>query len=253
MVDTSRELSFPFMAGSSVVVARRIPDVEMPTGAVVEEALCVAVGGIDGYDIHAPEAIQCILERRQGGETGVSWIQALKGDNVWKAMRAGSWDQGGWDMDLFHACLCRSHKLSPAREGYNHIYPSLDEIPKLVEQEPYLYRYQHADGTRVSMLLVEGLVVDFTFAARLKGQEKPLSTQMFLLPREIVNFFNPQVNAVEKMFLTGKPTYPVERTLPTTGLTAAGVESIYQGEERLETPHLNIQYQPTRESTYWRT
>ena len=34
------------------------------------------------------------------------------------------------------------------------------------------------------------------------------------------------------MFLTGKTPYPVERTLLTTGLTAAGVESLYRGAER---------------------
>ena len=39
-----------------------------------------------------------------------------------------------------------------------------------------------------------------------------------------------------QLFLTGKPTYPVERTLLTTGLTAAGVESLYQKQKKLETP-----------------
>ena len=55
------------------------------------------------------------------------------------------------------------------------------------------------------------------------------------------------------MFLTGKAPYPVERTLLTTGLTAAGVESLFAGQKRLETPHLAIRYQPTKESTFWRT
>jgi hypothetical protein len=58
---------------------------------------------------------------------------------------------------------------------------------------------------------------------------------------------------MEQMFLTGKPTYPVERTLLTTGLTAAGVESLYRKQERYETPHLAIRYQATRESTFWRS
>ena len=55
------------------------------------------------------------------------------------------------------------------------------------------------------------------------------------------------------MFLTGKAPYPIERTLLTTGLTAAGVESLFRGQKRLETPHLAIRYQPTKESTFWRT
>ena len=55
------------------------------------------------------------------------------------------------------------------------------------------------------------------------------------------------------MFLTGQASYPIERTLLTTGLTTAGVESTYQGQAKIDTPHLDIAYQPNPESTYWRT
>jgi hypothetical protein len=55
------------------------------------------------------------------------------------------------------------------------------------------------------------------------------------------------------MYLTGKETYPLERTLLTTGLTAAGVESLFRQQTRYETPHLAIPYQPAKASTFWRT
>jgi hypothetical protein len=55
------------------------------------------------------------------------------------------------------------------------------------------------------------------------------------------------------MYLTGKETYPPERTLLTTGLTAAGVESLFRQQVRYETPHLAIQYPPPKASTFWRT
>ncbi len=97
---------------------------------------------------------------------------------------------------------------------------------------------------------------DFNFAADVGGGREPFSTQMYLpMPdgrTTLADFFNPLVNNMEKMFLTGKPTYPVERTLLTTGLVAAGVESLYRQQERYETPHLAITYQPTRESTFMR-
>ena len=80
MVDLSRELKFPFLAGSSLPVTWRMPDVDMPLGAKVEEMLCIAIGGVDSYDFHALEAIQCMAERRDGGETGVAAVQALRGD-----------------------------------------------------------------------------------------------------------------------------------------------------------------------------
>jgi hypothetical protein len=124
-------------------------------------------------------------------------------------------------------------------------------------KDPVAYRYEHADGLKCTMLLMGGLVRDFNFAAYVNGSRDPWSTQMYLpMPdgrTTLANFFSPLVNHVEKMFLTGRPTYPVERTLLTTGLTAAGVESLYRQQARIETPHLDMHYHPTKESTFWRT
>ena len=257
MVETARELDFPLLAGSSLPVTRRIPQVDMPLGARVEEALCVAIGGVDGYDIHALEAMQSMVERRDGGETGVEWIEATtEVDAIVKALAAGAFDQGGWDPTLFRACLCRSHQLVPTRQGFNHTLPTNRQIETLMRDPqnrntPVLYRYQHRDGLRMNMLLIEGVVNDFTFAARLTGHSKPLSVQMFLSPREVCNFFNPLTHATETLFQTGQAPYPVERTLLTTGLTAAGIESLYRKGQRLKTPHLDISYHPPQQSTYW--
>ena len=69
----------------------------------------------------------------------------------------------------------------------------------------------------------------------------------------LANFFSPLVNNTEKMFLTSEATYPVERTLLTTGLVAAGVDSLFADGAKLKTPHLDIAYESTEESTFWRT
>jgi hypothetical protein len=251
MYDTSRELNFAFMAGSSLPVTWRTPSVEMPLGSHISEALCVCYGGVDSYDFHGLETIQCMVERRRGGETGVRSIQAYRGDKFWAALR-----EGVWPRPLMEAALTRSHTLTPAREGFNHILPSDDDMRRLVK-DPVAYRYQHTDGLQSTVLLMNGLVKDFNFAAYVGSSREPWSTQMYLpMPdgrTTLANFFSPQVNNVEKMYLTGKPTYPVERTLLTTGLTAAGVDSLFRGQTRVETPHLAIRYQPAKESTYWRT
>ena len=251
MYDISQEMDFAFMSGSSLPVTWRTPSIDMPLGARVREALCIAIGGVDSYDFHALETIQCMVERREGGEKGVKWLQAYRGDNFWEAHHAELWSR-----ELFEAALCRSHTLTPSRQGFNNIFPTLDEMKQLVE-DPIAYQYEHLDDLKATMILMNGLVQDFNFAAHLEGQDAPLSTQMYLpMPparTTLANFFSPQVNNVEKMFLSGEATYPVERTLLTTGLVAAGVESLFQGQTRQETPHLNISYQPTKESTFWRT
>lgn len=83
MVDISRELKFAFNAGSSLPVTWRNPSIDLPYGADVEELMCVAIGGLDSYDFHALEVIQCMAERRKGGETGVAAVQGLRGESVW--------------------------------------------------------------------------------------------------------------------------------------------------------------------------
>ena len=244
MVDTSRELNFPFLAGSSLPVTWRMPSIDLPYGAEVEEVMCVAIGGVDSYDFHALEVIQCMAERRHGGETGVVALQALRGDAVWKAMEAGSWADGGWDPQLFEACLCRSQTLAQP-PTLSHRYPTPQQMREWVK-EPVAYRFEYADGSKATMLLMNGLVGDFTFAARLKGQAEPLSTLFYLPPNPNVVYSAALMSKAEEMFLTGKAPYPVERTLLTTGLVEAGMQSLANEQQRIETPHLDVRYRSRR-------
>jgi hypothetical protein len=251
MYDISQELDFAFMAGSSLPVTWRTPSVEFPSGVEVEEAVSVCYGGVDSYDFHGLETLQCMVERRKGGESGVKWVQAYRDEKFWQAHADGVWSRA-----LFEANLCRSHTLKPARPGFNNPFPSIDEMKELVKN-PVAYQYEHEDGLLSTMLMMSGLVEDFNFAARIKGQDEPFSTQMYLpMPparATLANFFSPLVNNVEQMFLTGKATYPIERTLLTSGLVIGGVDSLHQEQVKVETPHLKIAYQSTEEPTFWRT
>jgi hypothetical protein len=251
MVALSRELKFPFLAGSSLPVTWRMPSIEMPDGAEVAEMLCVAHGGVDSYDFHALETIQCMAERRRGGETGVAAVQGLRGAAVWKAMDAGRWDAGGWDPRLFEACLSRSQTLAQP-PTFSDRYPTREQMQKWVK-DPVAYRIEYADGTRATMLLMNGLVGDFTFAARLKNRPEPLSTLFYLPPNPNVVYSAALMSKAEETFLTGRPPYPIERTLLTTGLVAACVRSLATDQSRMATPHLAIRYQAPRESTFART
>ena len=142
MYDTSREMGFAYMAGSSLPVTWRIPSVEMPLGSKIREALCVCYGGVDSYDFHGIETIQGMVERRRGGESGVKWLQAYRGDKFWDALKDGVWPRR-----LMDAALCRSHTLTPARPGFNDIFPNDDDMRRLVK-DPVAYRYEHEDGKK---------------------------------------------------------------------------------------------------------
>ncbi len=250
MVDLSRELDFGFAAGSSLPVTWRMPAVDLPYGAEVDELMCLAIGGIDSYDFHALEVIQCMAERRKGGETGVVSMHALRGDAVWKAMQSGSWANGGWDPQLFESCLSRTQTLAQP-ESFSHRYPSDEQIREWVK-DPVAYRFEYADGTKATMLLMNGLVSDFTFAARIRGQAEPLSTLFYLPPNPNVTYSAALMSKAEETFLTGQSPCPIERTLLTSGLVEAGCQSLTSG-KKLETPHLQVAYQAPRESTFARS
>ncbi len=106
MVAASEELGFPLLAGSSLPVTWRLPSVEMPLGSTIQDALMVGVGSSDAMDFHALEAMQCMLERRRGGESGVKAVQLVDGGAVWKAG-----EQGRWSLELLEAALSRSNQL----------------------------------------------------------------------------------------------------------------------------------------------
>lgn len=260
IVDTSHRMGFPFQGGSSCAVTWRLPSIEMPLDAHVQEALAVGYGylggyqhrngGVAGYDFHILESLQCMVERRRGGETGVEWVEAYSGDRVWDGFRRRTWSP-----ELFRAALARSLTLVPARPDYNAILPTLDDLQRLVP-EPVAYQFRYRDGLLGTVLLLNGLVTDYNFACHIEGRAKPLSTEMFLAETDgratLADFFSPLVYYAEQMFTTGKAQYPIERTLLTSGIMYAGVESLTRGQIRLPTPHLDVTYHPGTESVFER-
>lgn len=250
MYDTSRKMGFPMMGGSSLPLTWRIPQVEMPDNAVVKEAMCVAFGSVDSYDIHALEAVQCMVERRKGGETGVEWVQSYRGDQFWTAH-----EQKVWSPEVFKAAVCRSHTLAPGRNNFTDSFPTIAEMKQIIH-DPIAYHYRYKDGLRGTIMLLSGFVEDFNFAAQLEGQEKPFSTMMYLSRgREratLESYFDPLVHYIERMMLTGKEQYPIERVLLANGILCAGLASLRSNGAKLSTPQLDIAYQPTA-STLRRT
>jgi hypothetical protein len=140
----------------------------------------------------ALECVQCLAERRSGGESGIQWVEALKGKAVWEAMRLDSFEAGGWSLKLFESCLSRSHTLQQPRSGdkleanpggsFCKRFPTLEEAEDIVGDEAVAYRFRYTDGTCATMLLMNGLVADFNVAARLRGRDELLSCQMYAFP-----------------------------------------------------------------------
>lgn len=237
MVEQSRRLKFPMLAGSSLPVTWRLPDLELPMGCEIEEALMVGVGGSDPMDYHALEAMQCMIERRKGGETGIRSVQMLEGQAVWKAA-----DEGRWAKALLAAALSRSDTpLGHAVEdGRTEDLLATGELRRLVSN-PAAYFIEHNDGLKTTLLMLNGALRDFNFAARVKGKGV-LSTQFLLTPTPNVTYSACLVSKIEEMFETGRAPYPVDRTLIVSGMLESCLTSKVQGYKKLETPHLSVRY-----------
>jgi hypothetical protein len=239
MVAAGHRMNFPMLAGSSLPVTWRLPDIELPLGCEIEEALMVGVGGSDAMDYHALEAMQCMIERRKGGETGVKAVQMITGDAVWKAGR-----EGRWSRDLLEAALSRSDTPQglTIKDGRTQDLLADDTLQGLVK-DPWAYFIEHNDGLHTTLLMLNGAIADFNFAARVKGIRQIQSTQFFLSPNPNVTYSACLVSKIEEMFATGKAPYPVERTLMVSGILDSCLTSKYEGQKRLETPYLKVRYQ----------
>jgi hypothetical protein len=111
---------------------------------------------------------------------------------------------------------------------------------------------EYRDGTRGTVLLLNGHVLDVTFAAKLRGESKPASCLFHLPPPPGARFFDGQVANLEKFFETGKAPYPVERTLLTTGILDASMRSYQHHGARMETPELDVRYTAPADSGFIR-
>jgi hypothetical protein len=249
MVDASRRLHFPLLGGSSIPVTWRLPSIELPLGCEIESALMVGEGGSDAMDFHALEGLQCMVERRRGGETGVKSVQLIEGDAVWKALADGRYPK-----DLLSAALSRSDTplgLTVA-DGRTQDLLASGELQKLVRQ-PSAYFIEYRDGLQATMLMLDGAIKDFNFAARLKGPSPIWSTQFLLTPEPNVTYSACLMHKAREMFESGIAPYPIERTLLVSGVLESCLTSKVQNHTRLDTPHLAVTYKAPKESQFARS
>ena len=233
MVQVARELNIPFMAGSSVPLAERRPPLELPENSVIQEAVSIHSGNLEGYDFHALEVLQSIVEARRGGESGIADVQLLEGDDVWKAA-----EEGRWSLSLGEAAL---------RTGPDSNAASLRDFVEPADGQKHgvhaiLVRYN--DGLKATVLRIGAASTRWKFACTLAGQKTPLATSFYVGPWENRNLFKALSHAIQTHFRNAAAPYPIERTLLITGVVAAVMDSKFEKNVLVKTPHLNLSYQP---------
>jgi hypothetical protein len=225
----AQRLKIPLMAGSSLPTLWRYPEADVERGKPVKEIVATSYGGLDAYGFHSLEIVQCLAERRkQGdswGESGVKQVRCLEGDAVWQAGRDGVFDRKLLD-----------EALSRLRSRPLPVGQSIEEIGR----NPVLYVVDYRDGLRASILWA-GPINEWTVAWRY-GDGSTQSTCFWTQEGRPYMHFTYLLQGVEQMMHTGRPTWPVERTLLTSGTLDAVLQSRKRSGEIVETPNLNIAY-----------
>jgi len=237
MVDTARDMKFGLMAGSSVPLAERRPPLELPADAQMVEALSIHGGGVESYDFHGLEVLQSMVEARRGGETGVARVRFLTGDPLWKAA-----DDGQWSPQLAAAALAAD--FGPDHDLTRSVL-ARGKSPKGEAVDIYGILLEYRDGLKGTALRVPtGGGTRWHFACRLKSEDKPRATSYYVGPWDNRCLFKALSHAIQTHFREGRAPYPVERTLLTSVVLDAAMDSRIANGKPIEAPQLEVRYQP---------
>lgn len=226
MVEAARTHGFPLMAGSSVPLAERRPPIELPAEAQLDEALAIHGGPVERYDFHGLEVLQAVVEARRGGETGVRRVTVLEGDAVWQAAAEGRFARA-----LAEAAM-RTETEAPSGPL------------ETLDPEPRAILIEYRDGLRATVLKLGGPggSTRFNIACRLRDRAEPWAFRHFVGPWNNRNLFKALAHAIQTMIRTGRPPYPVERTLLVGGVLEAFMRGRRQLGQPVETPELDVHY-----------
>ena len=227
MVETARELGIPLMAGSSIPLSFRDPDPSLPIGMEFEGAAGVGYSGLDIYGFHALDSYQAIVERRRGGEVGVRWVECLSGESIWRAL-----DDGRVDPSLLDAAL------EPLRG------PDAGDVRTAEGERVALFRFEYIDGFQGAVFMLDDYAPGFSVGFRRSAAAEPEVVRFEERREPHFPHFAYLLNAIERMIRTGRPCYPVERTLLTAGILDRALTSRFEGGRRIMTPELAIAYRP---------
>ena len=193
------------------------------TRSRIVEAVSIHGGGVESYDFHALEVPQSMVEARKGGETGVSRVQFLDTEALWKAA-----EEGLWSPELARAAMQKE------------LGTKVDDLRAFEQAHGVLLNYK--DGLRAIALKLGNSSTRWNFACKLKNEPEIMATALNVGPWQNRNLFKALSHAIQSHFIEGEAPYPVERTLLVSGILDAEMHSRHAGGKPKDTPQLEFAY-----------
>ncbi len=201
------------LAGTSIAVTWRLPDIDLPQDTPLKQALIVVQGPSFAAELDALDGLLPLLERRRGGESGVHSVRLIRGADLWQAGH-----DNAWSWELLAAALSRSDSPQgdPALDGRTQDLVGLGLVPKLAK-EPRGYLLEHRDGLHSIIFVLDGVVADYNFALEAQDGAR-FSAQLYRPPKPVQHQFSRLAAVIEDFFQTGTPAWSLQRCLLTAGL-----------------------------------
>jgi hypothetical protein len=224
----AKKIGFPFMAGSSIPLTIRRPALNPPLGTPITEAVSLGFGDPDAYGFHTMEGMQCLVERRKGGESGIASVEWVGGSDIetWRNS-----PRGAWTKPLFAPLFQEAQKIAGR---------PLLALSEEHSKSPALFVLHYRDGLRAAVLVLTENV-GFSAAYRSPTQPQPQFTTFSAKVERPLPNWDGMARCVDHFFATGEAPAPVERTLLVTGALSLAFESKRQ-RKAIETPQLQISY-----------
>jgi hypothetical protein len=232
MFDKSRELNFPLTGGSSIPTYYRKPEIELDIDTPIKHSIVLADAADEGAIFHAIDVLQSFVERRKGGETGVRWVQSIRGPETWKWVERNQWAAKLVDS------VAKNFEL---KQGY---FQENNQANMCI--------VEYNDGTKAAV--ISGRGVGWTWAGEIEGHNQPTIISMLGWPGPFSQYHasNSQPHWITEMMVTKKEPFNAERLLLSTGITNHYMESNWENGRyspvgrRIETPFMNMSYRSTR-------
>jgi len=163
MAERAKKLHLPWMAGSSLPVGYRDPDVTLPFGDKLQSSVAVGYSGLDVYGFHTLDVMQSILERRADFdgknaatrntpvEKGVSWVQSLPVSDLSR---------------LINEAVIEPEVLDAALESSKTNRQAVLDTPP---DDGAIFLIQYRDGLLAPVLMLAGKAQAISMAFKVQG------------------------------------------------------------------------------------